>query len=45
MFEHTILKSSLEVIEPLITDVDRFKQRCGAEMLAGLLRGKSCDVY
>lgn len=29
----------LVVIEPLVLDADRFKQRAGAELLAGLLRG------
>ena len=27
-------------IEPLVTDSDRYKQRAGAETLAGLLRGR-----
>ncbi|KAL6304169.1 ARM repeat-containing protein [Sparassis latifolia] len=39
MFEHEALDAMLSVIDPLLMDVDRFKQRSGAEMLTGLLRG------
>jgi hypothetical protein len=31
----------LKAIEQLLWDVDRFKQRAGAEVLAGLTRGMS----
>lgn len=41
MYEDEWLEELLGVIEPLLTDTDRFKQRAGAEMLAGLLRGKA----
>lgn len=40
MFEDKQLDEILAVIEPLLMDPDRFKQRAGAELLAGLLRGK-----
>ena len=30
----------LAAIEPLLIDADRYKQRAGAEVLAGILRGK-----
>ncbi len=40
MFEHKQLDDILNVIEPLLTDPDRYKQRAGTELLAGLLRGK-----
>ena len=39
MFETTFLDSLLAVLEPFISDNDRFKQRAGAEVVAGLLRG------
>lgn len=39
MFEHEKLETMLAAIDPLLLDPDRFKQRAGAEMLAGLLRG------
>ena len=39
MLEHKQLDDILTVIEPLLTDSDRFKQRAGTELLAGLLRG------
>ncbi|KAH9947705.1 ARM repeat-containing protein [Amylocystis lapponica] len=39
MFEHERLDTILSEVDPLITDIDRYKQRAGAEMLAGLLRG------
>ncbi|OBZ79732.1 Proteasome activator complex subunit 4A [Grifola frondosa] len=39
MFEHENLEVILNVIEPLLTDSDRYKQRSGAEMVAGLSRG------
>ena len=37
----------LSAIEPLLTDPDRYKQRAGAEMLCGILRGMfvSCFRY
>ncbi|KAH8100456.1 ARM repeat-containing protein [Cristinia sonorae] len=39
MFEYERLDELLAVLEPLLTDPDRFRQRAGAELLAGLLRG------
>lgn len=39
MFEHEFLEDVLKVIDPLLTDADRFKQRGAADVLAGLLRG------
>ncbi|KAL4243149.1 BLM10 family protein [Abortiporus biennis] len=38
-FENESLEQILVAMEPLLTDNDRFKQRAGAEILAGLLRG------
>lgn len=38
-FEDRHLDTILESINPLLTDPDRFKQRAGAEVLVGLLRG------
>jgi tetrahydromethanopterin S-methyltransferase subunit B len=38
-FEDRHLDAILESIDPLLTDPDRFKQRAGAEVLVGLLRG------
>lgn len=40
MFEDKHVESILSAIEPLLTDSDRFKQRAGTELLAGLLRGE-----
>ncbi|KAJ6501707.1 hypothetical protein C8R47DRAFT_1108448 [Mycena vitilis] len=39
MFEHDVLDVILETIDPLVSDSDKFKQRAGAEFLAGLWRG------
>ncbi|KAF4605508.1 hypothetical protein EYR40_004292 [Pleurotus pulmonarius] len=39
VLERECLDGLLDVIEPLIFDPDRFKQRAGVEFLAGLLRG------
>ena len=38
-FEDRHLDTILNSIDPLLTDADRFKQRAGAEVLVGLLRG------
>lgn len=38
-FEDRHLDTILKSIDPLLTDPDRFKQRAGAEVLVGLLRG------
>lgn len=38
-FEDRHLDTILDSIDPLLTDSDRFKQRAGAEILVGLLRG------
>lgn len=45
MFEHHILDQALAVIEPLLMDNDRYQQRAGAEILAGVLRGMSPPQY
>ncbi|KAJ2996608.1 hypothetical protein NUW54_g7221 [Trametes sanguinea] len=39
MFEHERLQAILDTIDPLLVDGDRYKQRSGAELLAGLSRG------
>ncbi|KAJ7785950.1 hypothetical protein B0H16DRAFT_1488659 [Mycena metata] len=39
MFEHEVLDDILKTIDPLLSDSDKFKQRAGAEFLAGLWRG------
>lgn len=39
MFEEKYLERILFAIEPAISNPDRFKQRAGAELIAGLLRG------
>ncbi|EJF66455.1 ARM repeat-containing protein [Dichomitus squalens LYAD-421 SS1] len=39
MFEHEKLSTILDTIDPLLADGDRYKQRSGAELLAGLSRG------
>ncbi|KAL7285729.1 hypothetical protein ACG7TL_000834 [Trametes sanguinea] len=39
MFEHERLQAVLDTIDPLLVDGDRYKQRSGAELLAGLSRG------
>ncbi len=38
-FEQAYLGQMIASITPLLSDADRFKQRAGAEFLAGLLRG------
>lgn len=38
-FEQAYLGQMIANIAPLLSDADRFKQRAGAEFLAGLLRG------
>ncbi|KAG9314593.1 hypothetical protein JVU11DRAFT_5396 [Chiua virens] len=39
MFEDATLQDLLEVVEPLLTNMDKFQQAAAAEILAGLLRG------
>ncbi|KAH9922007.1 ARM repeat-containing protein [Epithele typhae] len=39
MFEHEKLQTILDTVDPLLADTDRYKQRSGAELLAGLSRG------
>lgn len=39
MLEQEGLDDILTVIDPLLSDSDKFKQRGGAEILAGVLRG------
>ncbi|KAI0823074.1 ARM repeat-containing protein [Trametes gibbosa] len=39
MFETQELQAVLDTIDPLLADGDRYKQRSGAELLAGLSRG------
>jgi proteasome activator subunit 4 len=41
MFENEGLDRILAATDPLLSDADKFKQRAGAEFLAGLLRGAS----
>lgn len=40
MFEHRFLDHLLPVLEPLLIENDRYKQRAAAELLAGFLRGE-----
>jgi proteasome activator subunit 4 len=40
MLESNKLEELLTVLDPLLQEPDRFKQRGAAEILAGLLRGK-----
>ena len=40
MFEQEKLQTILDTIDPLLADGDRYKQRSGAELLAGLSRGE-----
>jgi proteasome activator subunit 4 len=40
MFESNKLEELLSVVDPLLGESDRFKQRGAAEILAGLLRGE-----
>jgi len=44
-FEDRHLDTILDSISPLLTDPDRFKQRAGAEVLVGLLRGMAFSVW
>ena len=44
-FEDRHLDTILESVNPLLTDPDRFRQRAGAEVLVGLLRGMTLGVY
>ena len=39
MLEHEGLDDILSAVDPLLSDPDKFKQRGGAEILAGVLRG------
>jgi len=39
ILEHQDLESILSVIDTSLSDADKFSQRAGAEMLAGVLRG------
>lgn len=36
------LDDIFEIIEPLLLDTDKYKQRAGAEVWAGLVRGECC---
>lgn len=40
MLEQYDLSSIFEMIEPLLLDADKYKQRAGAEIWAGFMRGK-----
>jgi len=40
MFPAVNLDKTLDVVESLIFDHDKYKQRAGGEILAGILRGK-----
>jgi len=35
------LDGIFDIIEPLLLDTDKYKQRAGAEVWAGLIRGRS----
>lgn len=39
------LDSIFEIIEPLLLDADKYKQRAGAEVWAGLMRGESMEIF
>ncbi|KAF9459432.1 hypothetical protein BDZ94DRAFT_1312356 [Collybia nuda] len=39
MFGAETLEGILSAIDPLLSDIDKFKQRAGAEILSGILRG------
>lgn len=39
MFQGEALDEILEVMEPLIFDTDKYKQRAGGEIFSGLIRG------
>jgi hypothetical protein len=39
MFGAETLEGILGAIDPLLSDADKFKQRAGAEILSGVLRG------
>lgn len=41
LFNGEDLHQILSVVEPLVTDADKFKQAAAAEILTGLLRGMS----
>lgn len=45
MFEGEKLNELLNVIDLLVRDTDKFKQRAAAEFLAGLLRGGLRSLY
>jgi proteasome activator subunit 4 len=40
MYENDKLEELLNVLDPLLSESDKFKQRAAAEMLAGLMRGE-----
>lgn len=39
MLEHEGLDDIIAAIDPLLSDTDKYKQRAGAEILGGILRG------
>ena len=45
MFEGEKLDELLNVVDLLVRDTDKFKQRAAAEFLAGLLRGGPHNLY
>jgi|ERR1700691_2715900 hypothetical protein len=45
MLESEKLEELLDVLDPLLEEPDRFKQRGAAEILAGLLRGKCQPTF
>lgn len=45
MFQHEVLDLLITVIDPLLSDADKFKQRAAGELLAGLLRGDYNDNF
>lgn len=44
-FEDRYLDMILLGMQPLLIDADRYKQRAGAEILVGLLRGKTPEPF
>jgi len=45
LFNGEDLHQVLSVVEPLMTDADKFKQAAAAEILTGLLRGIIAILY
>jgi proteasome activator subunit 4 len=45
IFQHEVFDAITPVMDPLIVDSDKFKQRAGGEFLVGLLRGNRYHSY